>query len=113
MLGGLLREKSLAWWGMMSVSDIAEDLGGGSIGGMVDDADAEFVGGAFEAESKHGEGSGSSVCGKSNSGDSGKWVGWKYQGSEVLRIEVYDGALIGVGQDVSKYEWSDVCKCKS
>ena len=53
-------EEAFAWRGVVGVSYVGEDLGvvcwveGGCGFGVKDYADAELVGGAFEAEGDHG-----------------------------------------------------------
>lgn len=58
VFGRVLWEEARARWGDKGVPDVGEDLcgrGGGGFGGggLEDDADAEFVRGAFEADCDH------------------------------------------------------------
>lgn len=48
--GGVFGEEAGAGGGDVGVSDVGEDEGGGGGGGVRDDAYAEFVGAAFEAD---------------------------------------------------------------
>lgn len=57
--GGVFGEEAFAWWGDVGLSDVGEDYcGRRRVGGcwfwVQDEADAEFVGGTFEAEGYHG-----------------------------------------------------------
>ena len=56
MLCRVFWEKALAGRGNEGVSDIGEDLDGATFWRVKDEPDAEFVGGAFEAESDHSQG---------------------------------------------------------
>ncbi len=57
MDGGVLGQESFAGRRDESVADVGKDLGSAFRGdGMLDDPDAEFVGGPFETEGYHGEG---------------------------------------------------------
>lgn len=56
MSGGILGEKSLARRRDIGMPDIGEDLRGAAIIGMQHDAHAELVGGAFQTDGEHCDG---------------------------------------------------------
>lgn len=53
MLCGVFGEKAFAGGRDEGVADVGKDLGRAAFGRVEDQADAEFVGRAFEAESYH------------------------------------------------------------
>lgn len=54
--GRVFGEEAFAGGGDKGVTEVGEDAGGAAGGGVLDYADAELVGGAFEAEGEHCDG---------------------------------------------------------
>ena len=53
VFGGVFGEETFAGRGVEGVAHVAEGVGGTAFGGVEDYTDAEFVGGAFEADGYH------------------------------------------------------------
>lgn len=77
MEGGVFGEEAGAGGGDVGVAEVGEDEGGGGGGGVRDDAHAEFVGAAFEADCvAHG-------CGGPESAGGDGVFGRRWGGGEV------------------------------